>query len=108
MSSPALLPTIQIRRATPDDAGVCGQILYDAFADQSQACCVVAEEDGRLVGSNCLDERSRVAGPAAQNRGVGRVLMLSLLDRARKQGFAGGLWTEMNRRAHRYANGSTA
>jgi GNAT superfamily N-acetyltransferase len=50
---------------------------------------VVAEEDGRLVGSNVLDERSTIAGigpitvdPAAQNRTIGRQLMGAVLRRA--------------------------
>jgi GNAT superfamily N-acetyltransferase len=50
--------------------------------------CVVAEADGRIVGSNCLDERSAIAGigpitvdPSAQNRGAGRKLMQAVLDR---------------------------
>lgn len=58
--------------------------------------CVVAEEDGRLVGSNCLDERSSVAGlgpisvdPPVQSRGIGRALMTALLERVRERGFAG-------------------
>ena len=44
--------------------------------------CVVAESDGCMVGSNCLDERSAIAGlgpitvdPSMQDRGVGRKLM---------------------------------
>lgn len=58
--------------------------------------CVVAESDGAIVGSNCLDERSLIAGvgpitinPKAQNRGVGRKLMEAALDRARERKFAG-------------------
>jgi predicted N-acetyltransferase YhbS len=57
---------------------------------------VVAELDGRAVGSNFLDERSSIAGlgpitidPAAQDKGVGRRLMLALMDRATQQKFAG-------------------
>lgn len=49
---------------------------------------VVAEIDGRVVGSNFLDERGPVAGvgpitvdPATQSRGVGRRLMRAVLDR---------------------------
>ena len=41
--------------------------------------CVVAESDGRIVGSNCFDERSAIAGvgpitvePSIQDSGVGR------------------------------------
>ena len=57
---------------------------------------VVAERDGRLVGSNFLDERSSIAGlgpitidPAAQDAQVGRKLMLALIDRAREREFQG-------------------
>jgi hypothetical protein len=58
--------------------------------------CVVAEVDGRIVGSNCLDERSAVRGvgpitidPGAQNLGVGRKLMQAVMDRARERGASG-------------------
>ncbi len=58
--------------------------------------CVVAESDGRIVGSNCLDERSSVAGvgpitidPTVQNAGVGRKLMGAVMDRAKEQGAVG-------------------
>ena len=58
--------------------------------------CVVAESDGRVIGSNCLDERDAIAGvgpitidPKVQNRGVGRKLMDAVLDRARERNFAG-------------------
>jgi len=50
---------------------------------------VVAERDGVIVGSNGVDERSAIAGigpitvnPGAQNSGVGRQLMLHVLERA--------------------------
>ena len=112
------MPTIQsvvIRSAKPEDAQICGQICYQAFCkistehnfppdfpDASVAVdilsktfshpgfyCIVAELDGRIVGSNCLDERSVIAGvgpitvdPAAQNASVGRKLMEAVLDRA--------------------------
>jgi len=56
----------------------------------------VAELDGRIVGSNCLDERSAIAGlgpltvdPSIQNRGVGRKLMEAVLVRARERNFPG-------------------
>ena len=51
---------------------------------------VVAEVEGRIVGSNFLDERSGIVGlgpitvdPTVQNRGVGGRLMQDALDRAR-------------------------
>jgi hypothetical protein len=58
--------------------------------------CLVAETRGRVVGSNCLDERSVIAGvgpitidPQVQNGGTGRKLMELVLDRARERGAAG-------------------
>ncbi len=51
---------------------------------------VVAERDGRVVGSNFLDERDPIAGvgpitvdPEGQNAGVGRKLMEAVLERGR-------------------------
>jgi predicted N-acetyltransferase YhbS len=109
---------VTIRPATPEDAAVCGQLCYQAFSAINAAhnfpCdfpgpeastgalsfmfshpgfyCVVAEADGRVVGSNALDERAIIAGigpitvdPAAQNLGVGRTLMQAVMDRAREQ-----------------------
>ena len=32
MTIPALSSDVQIRRATPEDAEVCGRIFYEAFA----------------------------------------------------------------------------
>ena len=50
---------------------------------------VIAETGGRIVGSNCLDERSVIAGigpitidPSAQNVGIGRKLMQAVMNRA--------------------------
>ena len=113
---------VTIRRATPEDAPACGQICYEAFHKISTDhnfppdvpepargvglmtqlfshpgfYCVVAEADGRIAGSNCLDERNAIAGvgpitidPKTQNRGVGRKLMEAVLDRARERNFAG-------------------
>jgi predicted N-acetyltransferase YhbS len=115
-------PDIVVRTATPEDALVAGQICFNAFSTISAAhgfpCdlpnpeaatgvlsmmfsnpgfyCVVAEHDGRIVGSNCLDERSVIRGlgpitidPGAQNLGVGRKLMQSAMDRANERGAAG-------------------
>jgi len=57
---------------------------------------VVAEADGRLVGSNFLDERDTFAAvgpitvdPAYQGHGVGRRLMQEVIDRARERGAPG-------------------
>jgi GNAT superfamily N-acetyltransferase len=57
---------------------------------------VVAESSEQIVGSNCLDERSTIAGvgpitisPEAQNRGIGRKLMEAVIDRARERNFPG-------------------
>jgi len=114
--------TINLRAGTPADAGACGIICHAAF----DAVCtrhgfppdfpsaeiavglmsmllghpgfysVVAEQDGRVVGSNFLDERSSVHGigpitvdPAGQNRGVGGRLMQDVIDRSARQGAAG-------------------
>jgi predicted N-acetyltransferase YhbS len=122
MSSPQVKPAFVVRRATPDDAEACGLICYTAFhkistdhnfppdvPDPSAATgllfrlfahpgfyCVVAEHDGRIAGSNCLDERAVIAGigpitvdPNTQNAGVGRALMRAVLDRVRERGFPG-------------------
>jgi N-acetylglutamate synthase-like GNAT family acetyltransferase len=58
--------------------------------------CVVAEHDGKVVGSNCLDERTRIAGvgpitidPGTQNRSVGRQLMQAVMARASERKFGG-------------------
>ena len=57
---------------------------------------VVAEDNNQILGSNVLDERSIIHGigpitvdPAAQNRGVGRLLMQAVLDRSASQHAAG-------------------
>jgi predicted N-acetyltransferase YhbS len=113
---------VTIRRATSEDAPACGQICYEAFHKISTDhnfppdlptpeggvgaitsafshpgfYCVVAEADGRIAGSNCLDERDAIAGvgpitidPKTQNRGIGRKLMEAVLDRARERNVAG-------------------
>ena len=111
-----------IRRASPADAEICGKICFQAFTalanhhkfDQDYPnaevpigilsmmfshpgfFCVVAEQDGKIVGSNCLDERIPVAGvgpitidPAAQNRAAGRQLMQAVMARAAERKSAG-------------------
>jgi hypothetical protein len=58
--------------------------------------CVVAEQDGKLIGSNCLDERTPIVGVgpitvdhAVQNRAAGRQLMQAVMSRAAERKFAG-------------------
>jgi len=58
--------------------------------------CVVAESGGQILGSNCLDERSAIAGvgpitidPQIQNKGVGRALMEAVLARSAERSFQG-------------------
>jgi predicted N-acetyltransferase YhbS len=119
---PKSQPEVVVRAASPEDSSVCGQICYQAFAIINAAhnfpCdfpgpeaaigvlsqmfshpdfyCVVAEIEGRIVGSNALDERSIIAGvgpitidPGAQNLGVGRKLMQAVMDRANERHVAG-------------------
>lgn len=57
---------------------------------------VVAEQHDRIVGTNFLDERSTIAGvgpvtvdPDAQDFGVGTLLMLDVIERAKAKRFAG-------------------
>jgi predicted N-acetyltransferase YhbS len=104
----------QIRRATREDIEVCGEICYRAFctlADQHNFphefpapeaadgvvrnmvstpgfYGIVAELDGRVAGSNFMDERSSIAGigpisvdPDMQNSGAGRAMMQHMLER---------------------------
>ena len=114
-------PTV-IRRAQPGDAEACGRICYEAFTTLNKAFnfppdfpnpetaqgvlshmfanpgffCVVAEQGGTILGSNCMDERCAIAGigpitvsTASQNQTVGRQLMQAVLDRADERKFAG-------------------
>lgn len=114
------MPEINIRPAKPSDAPAAGPICFQAFYDINTAhnfppdlpapeagigllsmmfshpgfYCVVAESGGRIIGSNCLDERSPVAGlgpitvaTGAQNAGAGRKLMDAVLQRARERRF---------------------
>ena len=113
---------MMIRTATPEDAEICGQICYEAFyrvgtehnfppdvpapsvgVDIMRGLfshpgfyCIVAEQDGRIIGSNCMDERDAILGigpitvdPAAQNSRVGRQLMEAVLQRAASRNPAG-------------------
>lgn len=122
MATTALATGVHLRRARPEDAGVCGPICYEAFtkvnadhgfppempsAEMATGLVgmlighpdfydVVAEWEGRIVGSNFLDERGEVAGvgpitvaPGVQNGKIGRALMEDVLGRAHERGFAG-------------------
>ncbi|HEV2388942.1 MAG TPA: GNAT family N-acetyltransferase [Candidatus Acidoferrales bacterium] len=113
---------VTIRRAIPADAEVCGRICYEAFGNIAAQhnfpfdfqepqqgiglltmmfshpgfYCVVAEREGALIGSNCLDERAAIGGvgpitvsPTAQNRTVGRQLMQAVMARAAERKLAG-------------------
>jgi len=60
---------------------------------RSDIHAVIAERDGRVVGSNFLWEADAVAGvgpitvePAEQNTAIGRQLMEAVLERARQHG----------------------
>lgn len=107
---------LTIREAGGGDAEACARICFDAFAGahdrhsfprdfpvleaaegimgmwipHDSIWGVVAELDGRVVGSNFLDERNPIRGvgpitvaPDCQSTGIGRRLMEAVLDRGR-------------------------
>ena len=111
-----------LRPGTSEDAAACGTICFEAFNaiasehnfpwDLPSAevgiglirglfsnpgiYSVVAEQDGKVVGSNFLDERNPIAGigpitvdPDSQNQTIGRRLMLDVLERCAQRGVAG-------------------
>lgn len=111
-----------LRPGTIEDAKECGRIDYEAFksiADQHNFppdfpsvevateivtmllshpgfYSVVAELDGKIAGSNFLDERSAIAGigpvsvdPPVMNGTIGRQLMQAVVDRATQRRFPG-------------------
>jgi predicted N-acetyltransferase YhbS len=106
---------VRLRPAQPGDAAAVGQIVFDAFAGihdrhrfprdfptleaasglahafiaHPSIHGVVAERDGRILGSNFVDERGSVRGvgpitvdPGVQESGVGRRLMEAVLERS--------------------------
>jgi predicted N-acetyltransferase YhbS len=111
-----------LRQGSIEDAKECGRILYDAFksiADQHNFpadfpsleiaagrvsawlahpgfYAVVAELDGKIVGSGFIDERSTIAGigpvstdPKVMNQSTGRQLMAAMMDRVASRRFPG-------------------
>jgi len=113
---------ITIRPAETADAAVCGEIAYRAFqtlADHhsfprpypsaevavgllSQLLVnpgfygIVAEQEGRIVGSNFVDERAAIAGigpitvdPEVEARGIGRSLMQAVVEHLADRNVAG-------------------
>jgi predicted N-acetyltransferase YhbS len=113
---------LTLRSGTSEDAKICGTICYEAFKAIAEHhnfppnvpnpdmgiglmskqfshrgyYSVVAELDGRVVGSNFLDERSSIVAigpvsvdPTEQNRSIGRKLMQHVLDRTTERSFPG-------------------
>ena len=107
---------VRIRVATPADAESCGRIIYEAFEGVAgrhgfspdfpavetatqlarsfiahpSIFGVVAEEDGRVVGSNFLSEGDAIrcvgpitVDPRLQGGGIGRRLMAAVLERGK-------------------------
>ena len=69
--------------------------LIDHLVSRADVHAVIAELDGRVVGSNFLWEGDSVAGvgpitvdPAVQNGRIGRRLMEAVIERARRKGIA--------------------
>jgi predicted N-acetyltransferase YhbS len=113
---------VVLRRAESRDIKPCGEIFFEAFRGIAAKhnfppelpsretgihvmemlftnpgfYCVVAERDGQIVGSNCLDERCAISGigpitvdPEVQDRGIGRQLMRAVIERSDERGFVG-------------------
>jgi GNAT superfamily N-acetyltransferase len=113
---------ITLRRARAEDSTEGGRILYEAFrhiagqhgfppdfesphiarelfrafVSRTDIYGVVAEQDGRITGSNFLWEGDAIAAigpitvePAAQDESTGRELMRAVLERADQQRFPG-------------------
>jgi predicted N-acetyltransferase YhbS len=114
--------SVQLRLAQPEDAEACGKICYEAFRNvaerhgflpdfpsaeiptglfehvipRTDVYTVVAESDGRIIGSNVLWENCEIAGvgpitvdPNTQGTSIGRLLMEDVLKRSEISGFAG-------------------
>jgi GNAT superfamily N-acetyltransferase len=105
-----------LREPRPEDAETIAEIVFNAFGQlhdhhrfqrdfpelalarglievwiaHPEVWGVVAELDGKIVGSNFLDERDEISGvgpitidPGAQNAGIGRKLMDAVIERGR-------------------------
>ncbi len=116
------LSDVQLRRGHESDAAACGRIVHEAFLTIAAAhnfppdfpdaetatgliaallrhprtYSVVAESEGRVIGSNFLHKQCAIAGvgpitiaPAFQNTSTGRRLMLDVLARAEATRAAG-------------------
>jgi len=116
------IPATILRRGAPGDAIAGARIAFEAFRtiatrhgfppdfpspevaegllsdllSRSDIHAIVAERDGRLVGSNFLWETDATAGvgpitvdPDAQGDAIGRALMEAVLRRASERGFKG-------------------
>ena len=114
--------SITIRPAQVADIDRCGRICYEAFSEISRRhgfpsdfesagsarkaiatifahpsfYCIVAEQFGAVVGSNCMDERSSISGigpitidPSVQNAGIGARLMMAMIRRAAERRVSG-------------------
>ena len=114
--------TDTFRRATLEDTAECGRICFEAFNSINDAhnfprdfpthevsagligmlighpgfYDVVVERDGKVIGSNFMDERSSLLGigpvsvdPSVQNQGIGRQLMQHVIDRGTARNAAG-------------------
>ena len=114
--------SLQLRRGEAADAAEAGAICYRAFKAIAEAhgfppdfpseeatagllgellaneqfFAVVAQREGRIIGSNFLDERNPIGGigpitvdPALQNAGAGRALMEAVMSRSRERAHPG-------------------
>lgn len=113
---------LTFRECRQEDAPACGEICFTAFktiandhnfpedfpnAEVTTGMLtglithprfygVLAELDGKIVGSNFLDERSSIAGVGPitisnglQNKNIGKELMVKVIDRANEKEFVG-------------------
>jgi predicted N-acetyltransferase YhbS len=113
---------VKLRQGTREDAAACRVIDFEAFKSISSQhnfpwdfpsvevatavttamlsnpgfYAVVAELDGKIVGSNFLGERNPISGvgpisvdPAVQNESIGRQLMRAVMERSAQRDFAG-------------------